>query len=756
MGNLVTQPFEVNDFSGGITDHTFTSSPTKAKVLDNFVLLSNKTPITRPGSVVDDLVNGQIPAGAQRIGTLINYDNSANLFVQSAKKIYYRNPSAYTTITGPSGNDVFSAGSTSSVVSYSQWNKQVFLTSDSYPIPMKIYKDSGGVIRVRDAGLPFFANAPTVTAGAAGAMNFIYAFHYEYTYTVGSQTFIDAGPISFVELNNSADPSISPNAITNIPVLSNGATHNWDTATIKIPIYRTIDGGTELFKIGEVTNGTTVFNDNFADTAIENNELIYNSDGSQDNDPPPLSKFIHIVNNIGYYGYLKEGSSEFPFRIRQSIPGDPDSVPADFELEVEDDITGISSVQSIPIVLCKRYIYRIEGQYDQFGRGFMSYVRISDTAGCVANSSLVQAENGLFWAGNDGFYYTDGYRVSKISDDNNQNYMDMLAQSANSKRIYGKFDELQRRIYWGLQTDSASLDNDTIFALDLRYGVQNMSVFTTWSGENNFRPTSLEFFGGKLYRADSRGYVFKHDPIYLTDPKVDTGAIVSLWTRATIIWSYRSVAFNFGQNFVRKFVPRMLLTASNQTNVSIQINAINDDGKSTRPLKEIRWRRNFVWGAEDFVWNDPNCIWNSEGLIEQWRRLPAGGLRISYIQIEVTNALTIITNSDTIGTATFNGTTNQLTLDDAAASDWPLESVDYFISTEADGYDKLYLVTVRTNDTLTVADSDNTLPNGSLKWIMRGYKKGEILNLLSYTLHWANISKTQATYESGQDGGNAT
>lgn len=753
---IQVQPLEINKFSSGITDFIFTGDLASAEILDNFHVLYNETPITRPGSIVDDVApgNGKIPAGNQRIGAFINYDNFANLLVQSSRNIYYRNPSAYATLTGPTGNLVFSTGSTTSLMSQAAWAKHVFVTTDDFPRPQKIFKDSGGVLRVRTSGLPDLASSPTVTAGAAGARNYLYAFHYYYAYTVGSQNFIDKGPVTVVELVNSADPSVSPNAITNIPVLANGATDNWDTATIKVQIFRTTDGGTDLFFLGQVTNGTTVFTDNVSDATVSDNELIYLADGSLDNDPPPLSKFVHVVNNIGYYAYVKEGSEEFPFKYRASIPFDPDSCPRDFEDSVEDTITGFSSVQSIPIVLCNRHIYRVEGAFDQFGRGTMNHTRISDNAGCVSNLSIVQAEGGLFWAGNDGFYYSDGYKVMKISDGLNDAYKAMLASSTNKKRIYGKFDEFNRRIYWGLQTTSSSLDNDTIYVLDLRFGIKSAMCFKTWSGGNSFRPTALEYFNSDIYRADSRGYVFRHNEIYTTDPLVDTLANPEDWNAQTIIWHYRSPAINFGSTFMRKIATKILLTAKNKTNVSIQITAINDEGKIRRTLKEIRWRKNFIWGDVEFTWADKDCVWNAEGLIEQWRRFPANGLRFSYLQIDITNAYTVITNSDTIGNATFNATTKQITLDSASVSDWPVDARGYFISSEFDGYVKQFEIIVRANDTITVMDAGNQLPSGSLKWLIKGYKKGEILNLLAYNVHWANLSKTQNTYELGQSGEN--
>lgn len=760
-------PMEVLNFSGGITENIFDGDTSKSAIMDNLMLLPNKTPQTRPGSVVDDTsdANSRIPAGNQRIGALINYDHAnQTLLVQSAKKFYYRNPTAYTTIQGPTGNDVFSIGGTSSLMSYSQWNRHIFLTHDGFPQPMKMYKDNLGVMQVRTAGLPNLASVPSVAAGAASTQNFLYAFHYYYTYMVGLETFVSAGPVVFFQLLNSADPSVSPNTISGIPVLANGSTNNYDTVNVQVRIYRTSNGGTTQWLLGHVTNGTTSFTDNLSDAAITNGQILYLADGTLDNDPPPLSKFVHVVNNIGYYASIKTGSEELPTTIRQSSPFTPDACPLGFEDTVEDTITGLSSVQSIPIVLCRRYIYRIEGQFDQFGRGGMSHIRISDNAGCVSNRSIVQAEGGLFWAGNDGFYYSDGYKVQKISDSYNEAYKAMLLASADARNITGKFDEIHRRIIWSAQVNSSSLDNDSWFVLELRYAQTTASgmiaprpdamTFTTASGGSSFRPTAVEVYNKKLYRADSRGYVFLHDEQYTTDPLVDTTKFVSQWTTTPIIYHYRSVCFDFGSTYMRKMATKILLTCKNKTNVSIQITAINDDGKIARPLKEIRWRRNFTWGDAEFTWEDPGCFWNSEGLIEQWRRMPAKGLRFSYLQIDITNAFTIITNSDTVGTATVNQTAKTVVLNTSATSAWPVDCVGYFIAFETDQYTRLYEITARTNDTLTILDPQGVVPFGSLKWEIKGTKKGEILNLLSFNIHWANLSKTQSTFESGQDGEN--
>jgi hypothetical protein len=751
---LQTQPFEINDFSGGITDFYVNGPPNQGQRMDNLIILNNKSMVMRAGSEVDDTANDLLPAGNVKINEIINFNNSTHLMVNSAKKIYFRNPSAYTTLSGPTGNDALSVGTTASFISHTQWRGHLFITGDDFPNPIKIWKD-GSTVKLAQAGLPALASSPTVTPFGAGAGSFVYAFLHKYTYTVGTEVFLDRGPTTLVQVTNSTIPGVNPTAITAIPVLANGGTGNYATAAIKIEIYRTQDGGDTFYYVGEVTNGTTTFNDNVADATIVNNELLYTTGGVLENDPPPLAKFVHIVNNTGYWGHIKDGGETLSSEIRQSIPGDPDSVPADNSVQIEEELVGLSSIQSIPIAMGERYIYRLEGSFDELGRGFINPVRISDTAGCVSNRSIVQAENMLFWAGRDNFYMTDGYKVLKIGEHLSETYRNLLSETSDHRRFVGTFDEKERRVIWAVTSDSGSLDNDSCFVLDLQWGISKESCFTTYSGGVNFRPTSLTFYNNYLHRADTRGYVFRHKDDLYTDPEVDILQDAADWSEATIIYDYKSIASSFGSTFVRKWVPKILLTAKNLSNISIQVNIISDEGKFIRPCQEIRYRRNFVWGDSDFMWGAESCVWNSEGLIEQWRWIPARGLRISYLQVQVTNSYTVVSNSDTIGQATINAVAKTATLDSFATMDWPSNSVDYYLSFESDNYVQQYQVTAATADTLTFVDSANTCPSGSVKWLLKGYKKGEVINLLSYCLHVATLTSTQTTFEAGDNGGNA-
>jgi hypothetical protein len=753
MDGLQSTTLEVNDFSGGITDHYVNGRPNTAEDMDNLIVLPDKSAMLRPGSELDDEDNPQIPVGNQRIGQLINYNNDEKLFVVSAKKFYYRNPSAYATLTGPTTNDVLTAGSTSEYVSSAQWNRHLYVTDSAFSPVMRIFKDSGNTYRCYNAGLPAIT-APTVTAGAAGAGTYSYAFHYFFTYTIGTEVFEDYGATITQDVSSAAAPNVTAIQITNIPVIANGATDNYDTTNIKVYVYRTTDGGSTYRKVGEVTNGTTSLNDNVSDATQASGLLLYTDGGLLDNDPPPKCKYLHMCDKVMTYAHVKEGSVVYPNKYKVSTEDDPDSVPGANESTVENEITGTSSAGGIRIILTKSQIYRSEGKFDETGRGNLTDIRIHDSAGCISHRSIVQAEGSIFWAGNDGFYTSNGYQVQKISKHLNARYKTWKENLSSTEKIEGKYDLENKRIIWTIQDDSSSSEVDKCIILDLQWPITDESTFTTASNDTSWRPTSIEFFDGDMYRADSRGYVFRHDEELVTDKKVDTGTTPADWEDKVIIYNYLGFATSLGSTMARKWVSNAVVNCKNRGNVSIQVNAINDDGVLTRPLKEIRWRRNFTWGDPDFIWGSDTCVWGPATLIKAKRRMPAGGLRLTYIQIQITNAYTVIQNSDTYGNATFDTAAKTATLVNAADFDWPADSVDYYLSQAGDDYDTQFLVTARAANVLTYSDTANASTSGTQAWLLKGYKKGEVINILSYGLRYAPLLSNTEMWTSSEGGEN--
>ena len=751
---LDAKPLEVKDFSGGMTDN-YLAGPTNAgQLYDNLLINNNAKPFTRFGSTIRDLTYYQVPSGEKRISHI--WDHRDQILEQTERHIFYLS-SGYNELLGPSGNAAFSANTESDHISKSFWNNHSLCVSDSFAKPIKVYKNDLGVFKVVTAGLPAIT-APTVTAGGAGANNYIYGFAYYYSYNVEGVTFEDFGATAQVSLSSSLAPDVSAVAITSIPVISNGFTDNYDTTAIKVKIYRTENDGTVLKYIGEVTNGTTTYNDSASDASITNNVTIYTTGDIVDNDPPPPAKYVHVSNDIALYGHVKEGSVVVPNRLRQSIRGDIDSCPEDFFLDLPDEIMGVSSFQGTWIVFCKSSCYRVDGSFDEQGRGGLSYLRISDTVGTVSNDSIIQTDQGLVFAAQQGFYFTDGYRVQKISHHLNETYKTLVATDAQARNIYGAFDEIENRIWYAVQQDSSSLDNDSCFILDLTWGIREESTFTTASGGDSFRPTALLFKEGDLYRADSRGFIFLHTSIDKTDPEVNVSEFPVNWNTQAIIHDYISSAYDFGTSFIRKLVSKILTTFANVTNLAVQIYGNNDDGKKILALSPIRYNSNIVWGDPNVVWGDDSIIWNQRGLIEEKRYFPATGLRCNYKQIRITNAYTTITKSDLLGNVTLDAAAKTVTFDDVTKV-WPTEYEGYYISFANDSYETQFKIVERTSDTvLTIQDPLSELPaSGSYQWLIKGYRKGEILNMLSYVIHFKFITDSQKSYHFPQDsGGNST
>ncbi|NDC25836.1 MAG: hypothetical protein EBZ49_17130 [Proteobacteria bacterium] len=79
--------------------------------------------------------------------------------------------------------------------------------------------------------------------------------------------------------------------------------------------------------------------------------------------------------------------------------------------------------------------------------------------------------------------------------------------------------------------------------------------------------------------------------------------------------------------------------------------------------------------------------------------------------------------------------------------------MDYYISFDSDGYTKQYLITSLSSFVLTYQDALTTQPTAAgAKWLIKGYPKGEIFNILSYVLYYAPLtSQSYKTYRTEQD-----
>jgi len=753
---IVTQPATFASFHGGVTDYYLNGPLHKCRTANNLDIIpwgKIAKLSSRAGSEFYDSDNPQLPPGNQRVGTLKFFEDI--LLAHTGRKMYWLD-SAWTELTGPigigqtSGNALFpSTNTVNNVVSLGEWNKHLFVASDGYTRPHKVYVDDSGDIQLRTAGLPTLSDSFVISTGTGATTGaYIYALVLEYTYKVGTVEHKDYGPPVYKQFTNTY---ITTRTLGTIDSLVNDNTgnvdDNYDTSNIKVGIYRSIDTGLELYKVGEITNGTTTFIDSVTDATLITNETLYVTGGVVDNDPPPACKLLHIVEGTGYFACIKEGTELLTNRLRQSIDGDIDSAPASFYADIDQDIIGLSSAKGTPVLLAEDSAWRIDGKYDELGRGGMIPERISDTASCVSSGSVVQTFEGVFWAGKDGFYYTDGYVCLKLNEDQDRSYAEFVSTAEKARRIQGRYDPVTRRIYWTLQGSGAS-ECDRTAVLFLDRGISKNSSFTFYYNEDddNFAPTAVEVVDSELIRGDKRGYVFIHKPTLYTDLNIDLTAAPADWYPVAIPYKYESCATNFNDDFNRKFVTWVNVQCKNETDLALQITSNNDDDRLVKDLAIINFNANMVWGNVAEIWGDGTAIWNYQGYIEEMRRFPAGSLRCSYKGLIFKNAYANAYNSDLLGTCDVDSTLKTATLT-GASMEWPDGIQGYYLSFTSNP-EKQFKIKSHSTNVITFEDTGNqSVDLSSSEWYIKGYLKDQVFSLLSYTMHFAPISKTQDKYQ---------
>lgn len=586
--------------------------------------------------------------------------------------------------------------------------------------------------------------------------------------------------------------------LSGLPGLANTSITNYDTGTSVAPtpttpgstgynqnftieLFRTTDGGTTFYYLDSLTN--TVPTQSYTDTTNENypklgatalnlQPVMYTSGGVLANDQPPLAKFVHQFAGFVYYGAITDTGQYFPQRIRQALQGSPDSAPATCYLDLEDELSGLSSTRSNLIAFCKNSLFRITGSFTSTGQGSMTPDRISDQIGNLNAKGIVKTEIGVFFAGSDGFYYTDGYQLIKISLELDKTYLALTQSEEQKARIYGSYDKHTRRVWWSMQSQPQAKDNDVFFVFYLDYGVKPSGTFTKALTTQSWMPASHVFFQRKLIIGDSRGYLFKTDSATKTDPLVDTTLSPSSWLTTHIPWDFTSCALDFGSTAKRKYIPKLHCVGQNVGNAAIQVNSINGLGSqpngatSTLPLAPIQYTRNLTWGDARVVWGDEAVAWKYDGTMDLWRRFPSRSLRSDFKQIQYLPGSFVIYKSDDFpqfAFATVDAGALTATLQTPSgytALTWPNDVVDCQISFDTDSYATKYTISQVATDVITFTDPSGTvLASSGAKWQITGIRKEQRIRITSINIHFAPLGDEFEAYpgasEEGGEGANS-
>lgn len=586
-----------------------------------------------------------------------------------------------------------------------------------------------------------------------------------YTESIEAERFYQAGEI--IESENTeyytnavmiADSFVN---ISNIPSIINTNGTNYDS-DVKMNIYRTAGNGIIYYKLDQLDSGISTYVDANADlidsngqTSLVTREQLYTTGGIVGRDQIESAKYIAQVNGITYYAGVKDGNVYLPNRLRQSLPLVPDACPASFYDDFDDEIIGLGSARNNLIVLCKSSVFRENGAFTENGSGYMSHEKISDVVGGISQKSVVQTEIGVFYAGTDGYYYTDGYQVIKLSLEIDDTFASLTDSPEKMKFIAGAYDTKNRRVWWSMQNS----DQVEFFVLHLNMGVKPSASFTKQFNRDVIKPASHVFWRGDHWFGHEEGYLMKSDANQKGDQIPDYLA-AKPWVNSPVPFEYLSTAMDGGTIFERKYLTKMHIVGDNSGNMAIQpyiVRDMNSDYMGLKPLAPINYRDNVIWGQPSCVWGDPNTHWNNRGKVDEWRRFPHSSLRSDFFQIGLRPANLAVYASEhsyfpEFTTAFPNSVTKEVTISTQSSGfadlAWPTDIVGYNISFDIDDYTQEYEIISVAGNKLTVDDPTGGLsetPNN--KFVIRGFNKNQRITVTSYVIHFANLGDKVKAYK---------
>lgn len=744
---MAEQALQVQSFEGGMTDNYIGGQPNQFETAQNMVIRPDKKIASRPGATILNASYYQVPyaVSPKRVDSIIRFKDTD--IYQTQNKLYHIGNLGFSEIVGATGNAAFPTTAVEfDQCSAAEWNNHLIVTNDDRTRPVVIYKD-GTNFKLFTLGLPT-VNTASITMSAAGAEDRGYCFCWAYTYTIDGVEFTQRGPVSApIQYTGTI-----PNSIAGLPTITNTSSDNYDTAVLKLEVYRTAHTQDLFYKTGEVTNGTTTLNDTTVDADLDAGLVLYTDAEDLDYHQPPKCKFVIQNNSCMYYLNIEDSRGDiFPNRIVQAAPDQPYAANEGNIIDVDQAITGGGVAGQNAIVFTEDRVYRLDGIYFSDGSGGIQKVEISRTVGCISHKSIVQTLEGCFFAARDGFYFTNGYNVIRISEQIPTTYAECVDEEEKRKRIYGCYDSFNKRVYWAATSGVDQTDNNVIFVAHLYWGVHPSVPFTVFDGgywASNYAPTALAFYDDKLVYGHSSGYLMQHLDGSLNDAKIDTSVAPASWKIIPVIWDFRWIATDFGDITSKKFVTKMTLDADAIAKATIAIYSISDNTGVENELKEIQSNSPVQWGDTPVpLWADTTLRWDYVPLITGMRRFPGNELRCSYKQLRFTNSYTLIDDSDGGGTVTVDAVAKTVTLD-TAGIEWLNDPEEYYISFSTDAYESEYKITNRNSTTvLAIDDSTGLLASGSgVSYKVYGYRKNEAIRLLGFSIIFSTIGATQAPY----------
>ena len=697
-----------SDFSGGITDFRFNTASNYAETMKNWTVLRDKSMQVRFGFEFWDLVAPRIPTNT-RVSNVADINDT--LVFYSNGKAYYNN-TGFQEILGPTGNQALHNSTSDAMVDIAQFGDQFICVDDDHSFPVKMFKDENGILKVVNAGLPQIVSEPVITPSSDSGGSFLYAFVYEYSYKVGTTSFLDLGEPLLAAVTNAQDSFSGTASISAYLELINGVNRNYDTAAIRKRIYRTQNNGTTFYLVDTIDNDVLIYTDSTNDDDLTNGEVLYTQGGVKANAQPPQAKYVAVNDNVVYYANIIEGAENKPFRLRFSKVGDPDSVPESFFEDFDSQITGIAAIDGRTLVFTDKKTIALEGELDTVGRGTIARKSISDI-NCIAASSIVTTKDYVYWFSDSGIHRTDGVQEEKLTQHLDLSYQALTSTGLDKRRIYGSYDNVNQRVYWCINTGSG--DNNSFLVYD-----EIHKGFIYMDSDEDMAPSSLIYKNQEIIRADNDGYIFKHTQSTFSDLIKSALPVADWWTKA-IPYEWKHIAWDMGDSEAVKWVNKINVVGRPKTNVYLDTRIYKEGSQDYFSLSPIKFNPLMIWGDVSLLWGDAANRWNSVDYLNIAKRMHRKAKRITNMQISMASAYATIQGSGA-------STDSYVQVDEVAKTVSLFDPITYKFGIIYEGYDVIingfsYVVQSGSESTMLVADPDNTLVDGTYEYEIKGFPK---------------------------------
>lgn len=660
-------------------------------------------------------------------------------------------------------------------------------TSSGFPLGgVQYYPLSALIPSVNLPGTQPFFILPDSSGAGPSIVSYAYAFTYSDSFTdeFGETFRVESQPVFTDPVNSEetmgigatfaaygeTDVFFTNQIITPVAMilganeLTNDSTTNY--AATLLNTYRTTGNGTSFFNVKTIP-ATPLVNPNIPSTINilgsydlvadrysingsvplnDSQDILYTNGGVTPSTQPPKSKVLWTANGYVYYGGVYDGETTFlANRVLQSQSLAPDWVPGENSVDFDSPVVGGGSARNINVCLTETGVYRLEGAFQIDGSGSIVKQQISNQIGGISGTSVVVTEIGLFFAGTNGFYYTDGYQCIRVSQELVTTYANATTTDAQKRSIQGIYDRTNRRVYWTMQSSSSQSDNDVMMVFDMNFGITPSGTFTRiFGGNGSWNPSSVGVLNNIIYMGDDDGYLYLFDANTKTDPLKNNSAAPNTWGDTYIPWEYRSTIMDFGGTSLRKFFSRIHHVGKNRGDVALQY-YITADNFVTQNLAPMRFIDNGGLGA-----------------VDQWRRVGGQKLRADLYQVGVTNGRFTVYNSDTYsGVPVFVSRTGTQTTLSMVGSVLPTDTPGMALCFATDAYATEFLIisttVVGSDTTLILEDTGNTAQGLlSLQWEIRGFMKNQAFALDALTIWYdeqGNLGSQYRGYGSQQGGG---